>query len=172
LIREPGGTPIGEQVRKILLEPGNHKMSPKTEALLYAASRAQLVEEIIRPNLEKGVHILCDRFVLSSLAYQGWGRNLGISSIRMINDFGTGGLSPHVTLFFRVDPAHTLKRKTAGKADRMEQLGDDFHRKVYEGYEIVSRDVENVAFIAADGTVEEVYRQCMDVINERLGAQT
>lgn len=133
--REPGGTVISEKIRDIILSTKNLEMSKRTEALLYAASRAQHVDEFIKPNLEKGKIIISDRFVLSSLAYQGGGRNLGIDSVKAINDFAIDNISPDFVFFFYVDPLTTLKRKSQRKdADRLELSGDDFHKRVYDTY--------------------------------------
>ncbi|MDO5716106.1 MAG: dTMP kinase, partial [Tissierellia bacterium] len=116
--REPGGTEVSEKIREILLDPSCH-MGAKTEALLYAASRAEHVEKIIRPKLQSGTHVLCDRYVLSSLAYQGAGRELGIPIIKELNDFATDQLEPDLTLFFDVDPLTVLERKNNDR-DRLE----------------------------------------------------
>lgn len=133
--REPGGTKISEKIRDIILSKENKEMSERTEALLYAASRSQHVDEFIKPNLEKGNIIISDRFVLSSLAYQGGGRNLGIEDVKKINDFATNGISPDLVFFFYVDPITTLKRKSQTKdADRLELSGDTFHKRVYDTY--------------------------------------
>lgn len=133
--REPGGTVISEKIRDIILSTKNVEMSKRTEALLYAASRAQHVDEFIKPNLEKGKIIISDRFVLSSLAYQGGGRNLGIDSVKAINDFAIDNIAPDFVFFFYVDPLTTLKRKSQSKdADRLELSGDDFHKRVYDTY--------------------------------------
>lgn len=133
--REPGGTKISEKIRDIILSKENKEMSERTEALLYAASRSQHVDEFIKPNLEKGNIIISDRFVLSSLAYQGGGRNLGVENVKKINDFATNGISPDLVFFFYVDPITTLKRKSQTKdADRLELSGDTFHKRVYDTY--------------------------------------
>jgi len=135
MTREPGGTSIGEDIRHIVLDNENTQMGRETEALLYAASRAQHVYEKINPALEAGKVVICERFVLSSLAYQGVGRNLGIESVKKINDFALGGLYPDLILFFHIDPEITLKRKTNGSGgDRLEKEGTDFHNRVYNGY--------------------------------------
>lgn len=170
LTREPGGTVIGEKIRDIILDVNHKELSHRGEALLYAASRAQLVEELIRPTLEKGIHVLCDRFVLSSLAYQGRGRNLGINNIRDINAFATGEIRPDITLFLKVDPLVTLKRKFEGDADRMELEGDGFHRAVYEGYmEILQMYSKDLTVVDANRPVEKVFEESLHIITERLG---
>ena len=134
MTREPGGTPIGEEIRDIILDNKNTNMGPETEALLYAASRGQHVHEKIIPALEKDKLVLCDRFVLSSLAYQGVGRQLGIKEVKMINDFALKGIYPDLILFFHIDPEITLRRKTKKLGgDRLEKEGNEFPKE-YKGY--------------------------------------
>ena len=120
LTREPGGTPISEKIRNIILDPGNIEMAGTTEALLYAASRAQHVSQLIIPSIEQGRIVLCDRFVDSSIAYQGFARGLG-DGVRVINEFATLGIRPDLTFFFDVDPETAHARNVAsGKSDRLE----------------------------------------------------
>lgn len=168
--REPGGTKIGEDIRGIILDVDNEMMSPEAEALLYAASRAQHVSEKIRPALEEGKLVICDRFLLSSLAYQGVGRELGIERVKEINDFGTGNLTPDLILFFHVNPEVTLERKTKDLGgDRLEQEGTEFHRKVYNGYmELLEMYPENIALIDASKSIDEVFKQSICKIEEIL----
>ena len=124
--REPGGTKISEKIREIILSNDNSEMSARTEALLYSASRAQHIDELIKPNLEKGNVIISDRFVLCSLAYQGGGRELGVENVKKINDFAINGVNPDMVIFFYVDPLTTLKRKSlSDEADRLELSGDN-----------------------------------------------
>ncbi len=158
LTREPGGTPISEDIRRILLDPANKAMSGVTEALLYAASRAQHVAEKIRPALEAGCIVLCDRFMDSSIAYQGYARGLG-DDVRVINEFAVQGTRPDITFFMDLPPAEGRARVAAARdLDRLEQEDLSFHQAVYEGYlklkEIygerfaaidASRDVETIA---------------------------
>lgn len=171
--REPGGTSISEKLRDIILDKENCELTYRTEALLYAASRAQHVEEFILPNLENGVNVISDRYVLSSLAYQGYGRGLGFEEIYKLNDFATNSLNPDLTLFFTVDPITTLKRKSGlEEADRLELERESFHTKVYEGYMDILRRYQNKDnFVEIDATksIEEVYKNCLSVIEERLG---
>lgn len=168
--REPGGTTIGEAIRRILLDNRNSNMFPETEALLYAAARGQHVKEKIIPAIESGKVVLCDRFILSSLAYQGIGRDLGIEEVRMINDFAINGIRPDLTLFFHVDPETTLSRKTRKrKGDRLETEGIEFHRKVYNGYlEILERYSDNIKIIDATKSKEEVLEQSICYIEKFL----
>ena len=170
MTREPGGTLISEEIRDIILDNKNIDMSAETEALLYAASRGQHVHEKIRPSLEEGRLVLCDRFVLSSLAYQGKGRGLGIKEVKMINDFAIKGLYPDLILFFHVDPELTLKRKTRNLGgDRLEQEGRDFHKNVYEGYmEVLDMYPENIKIIDARKSIEEVLEQSIEEVENLL----
>ncbi|HSH36937.1 MAG TPA: dTMP kinase [Schnuerera sp.] len=159
--REPGGTHIGEKIRNIILDENNKNMAAETEALLYAASRGQHVQEKILPALKEGKVVLCERFILSSLAYQGIGRNLGIEEVKMINDFAIKGIRPDLTLFFYVDPVTTLNRKTKQKGgDRLEKEGLDFHREVYDGYmKLLKMYPKNTKEIDATKSIEEVFEQ-------------
>lgn len=170
MTREPGGTSIGEDIRHIILDNKNTDMGGETEALLYAASRAQHVHEKILPSLDSGKLVLCDRFVLSSLAYQGVGRSLGIDRVKMINDFGLNGLYPDLILFFHIDPEITLKRKTVGSAgDRLEKEGNDFHNKVYNGYmELLKLYPENIKIIDASQSIEKVLEDSIEKVEELL----
>lgn len=138
--REPGGSHISEQVRSILLSPENKDMVPLTEALLYAAARAQHMKEVIIPALEQGQLVICDRFIDSSLAYQGHARGLGFDTVYEINKPALFGVLPDVTVFIDLSPAEAFrsKAKTAAMNDRFEQESVDFHEKVYEGYTLLA----------------------------------
>lgn len=131
--REPGGTPLGEKLREVLLTSEGESPVPEAEALIYAASRAQLVKKVIEPTLDKGFIILCDRFVDSSLAYQGWARGLGIEELARINRWFLQDIWPDLTIVLDIDPAQSLNR-LSGKKDRLESETLDFHRKVREGF--------------------------------------
>lgn len=169
ITREPGGTKIGEDIRDIIISNENHKMAAETEALLFAAARGQHVQEKIIPTLQAGKHVICDRFLLSSLAYQGVGRNLGIDKVRYINEFGIKGLKPDLILFFHVDPEETLLRKTSNGGDRLENEGNDYHNKVYNGYmDLIKLYPENIKIIDAKKSIEDVFKQSMDEINKIL----
>ena len=169
ITREPGGTTIGEKIRGIIIDRENINMGPETEALLFAASRAQHVHEKILPAVEEGKVVVCDRFLLSSLAYQGVGRGLGIQEVRAVNEFGLRGMTPDLILFFHVDPEVTLLRKTKEGGDRLEEEGGVFHREVYEGYMTLLRMYpDNVVVIDAEKSVEEVYAQTITALTEVL----
>lgn len=170
--REPGGTKISEKIREIILSNDNANMSPRTEALLYSASRAQHIDELIKPNLEKGNIVVSDRFVLSSLAYQGGGRELGVEDVRKINDFAINGVNPDMIIFFYVDPLTTLKRKSLNEnADRLELSGDDFHSIVYDTYmELLEemKDDEVLRKVDATKSMEEVFEDVKKIIDEKM----
>lgn len=167
--REPGGTQIGEEIRNIILDAKNKNMASETEALLYAASRAQHVHEKINPALKEGKIVLCERFILSSLAYQGIGRKLGIEEVYMINHFAIKGVKPDLTLFFRIDPAVSLNRKVEKGGDRLEQEGIQFHQQVYNGYmKLLELYPENIRVIDASKSKEDVFRKCISSIEEIL----
>ena len=169
ITREPGGTAIGEKIRGIIIDRENINMGPETEALLFAASRAQHVHEKILPSVEEGKVVVCDRFLLSSLAYQGVGRGLGIQEVKAINEFGLRGMAPDLILFFHVDPEVTLLRKTKEGGDRLEEEGGAFHREVYEGYmTLLEMYPDNVVIIDAEKSVEEVYAQTIAALAEVL----
>ena len=170
MTREPGGTSIGEDIRHIILDNKNTDMGGETEALLYAASRAQHVHEKIIPALKDGKLVISDRFVLSSLAYQGVGRNLGIENVKSINDFALGGLYPDLILFFHIDPEVTLARKTKGSSgDRLEKEGNDFHNRVYNGYmDLLELYPEKIKLIDASQSKEEVLKNSIEKIEELI----
>jgi dTMP kinase len=133
--REPGGTPLGDQIRSVLFDLNNTDMLPRTEILLFQASRAQLVEQVIRPSLEKGAIVLCDRYADSTLAYQGYGHQVDLDELKTIVFFATGGLKPDLTLLLDVDPEVGLKRKLdADEWNRLDAYNLEFHRRVRQGY--------------------------------------
>ena len=165
---EPGGSPIAEKIRNLILDTENTEMGYRTEALLYAASRAQHVEETILPALNENKIVLCDRFLISSLAYQGVGRDLGIENVRKINEFAINGVFPDFVLFFDVDPITTLKRKSSlDTADRLEKEGNNFHERVYNGYKEILNSEKNIEIIDATQSVEDVFSQCIKVLKRR-----
>ncbi len=168
--REPGGTKIGEKIRHIILDNDNTNMGGETEALLYAAARAQHVHEKIIPALEEGKVVICDRFTLSSLAYQGVGRDLGIQRVKDINDFAIRGIYPDLILFFHVNPEVTLERKIGkNSADRLELEGNEFHKKVYEGYmKLLDMYPKNIKIIDASKSIDEVFKQSIEAIETLL----
>lgn len=168
LTREPGGTKISEKIRDLVLSNENKEMGDRTEALLYAASRAQHVKEIIKPNLEKGRLVISDRFVMSSLAYQGYGRQLGADQVKMINDFAIDSTKPDYTIFFNVDPITVLERKRANvEADRLENEEESYHQRVYNGYQDLLDDESlNLIVIDASKSIEEVTNATIEKLIE------
>lgn len=168
--REPGGTEIGEDIRKIILDKKNSEMCSETEALLYAASRAQHVHEKILPSLKEGKIVLCERYLFSSLAYQGIARGLGIEEVKKINDFAIKDVYPDLILFFDVDPTEVLKRKTKKSGgDRLEREGIDFHRQVYEGYlKLIKMYPKNVETIDAKKSVNDTFIQAKKCVENAL----
>lgn len=170
LTREPGGTDISEGIRHMILDNKNTEMQSTTEALLYAASRAQHVGEKIMPAIDANRIVICDRFVLSSLVYQGIGRGLGVNNIKKINDFATNGLEPDLILFFDIDPKFALARKTRRtKADRLEKEKLEFHTDVYEGYKsLLGEYGEKVKVIDAHKNKKNVFEQVRKVVDKLI----
>ena len=160
LVREPGGTRISEKIRTIILSKKNRDMNYMTEALLYAASRAQLVNQVILPELKKGSVVICDRFVDSSIVYQGIARELGIDVVKKINNIATGGLTPDITFFLDLDLKSSLKRKKEQKElDRIESENAGFHKKVYEGYKKLSQDDGGrIKVIDATKSIQQIHK--------------
>lgn len=134
-LREPGGNTLSEKIRKIILDPDNSEMTPLCEAMLYSAARAQLMGQVIIPALDSGKLIICDRFIDSTMAYQGFARDLGVKTISSLNETVCGDYMPDVTIFLDLPPDEAFKRKGGrDNNDRMELQSLDFHKKVYEGY--------------------------------------
>ena len=159
LTREPGGTDISEQIRNIILDGKNVKMTDECEALLYAAARVQLIKEEIEPRLQNGELVLCDRYADSSLAYQGKARGLGYEFVKRINSYAFSNAMPDLTVFLNLSPKDAFLRKGgADGADRLELSGIAFHEKVYEGYlELAEIYRDRFAVIDASGTKEETH---------------
>ncbi len=172
LTREPGGTPIAEKIRDIILDNSNQALDARTEALLYAASRRQHLVEKIWPALKEGKIVLCDRFLDSSLAYQGGGRNLGVENVLNINLFATENTYPDLTLFFDVSPEVGLARVSKDKkrvADRLDNENENFHDKVYKTFkEIVEQNKNRIVVIDASKSIDEVVETTYKIIKERL----
>lgn len=167
--REPGGTVVGERVRELLLDPNTGKLDSRTEALLFAASRAQTVHSVIRPALAEGKVVICDRYVDSSLAYQGWGRGLGEQDILTLNVWGTQGLFPDLVILLHLEPERGLLRSTEAP-DRMELEGQDFHAKVADAYlRIAEEHPERFVVIEADKPPAEVFDAVRAALDKALG---
>ena len=169
ITREPGGTVIGEEVRKLILNPEYKEMSPVTEMLLYAASRAQLVHEVIGPALEAGRIVISDRFVDSSIVYQGIARNLGISTVAAVNAPGIGIYRPDGIFFIDLSEAEGIRRKkNQKKLDRMEQESIDFHHLVSEGYRKVLAERPEVIKIDGGKNIDVIQKKIRNHVDELL----
>ncbi len=171
--REPGGSEIAEEIRGIILDPKNTEMDVRTEALLYAASRRQHLVEKVLPALEEGITVISDRFVDSSLAYQGCGRKIGIEAVYEINQFAIEGHMPDRTIFLNVDAKVGLERIHRGRAvlDRLDMESIEFHERVYNGYkEVVSRYQDRMIVIDANRDVNEVIENAYRAVKELLDA--
>lgn len=149
--REPGGTSVSEQIRALILNPDSH-MESLTELFLYEASRHEHVVKVIKPKLNEGVHVLCDRFTTSSLAYQGYGRGLGAKLVGDLNNIATTGLNPNIIIWLKIEPSIAKKRaEQRGQKDRLEKEFDQFHENVYKGFQELSQIYKN-NFIVLDAT--------------------
>ena len=175
LTREPGGTALAEKIRTLVREESDDPPNSLAETLLFLASRAQLVESVIRPALVSGTWVLCDRFADSTFAYQGYGRRLDLDELKRINSFATGGLAPDRTIRLNVSPEVSAKRMRAREAatntgaDRMEKAGDDFHFRLRQGFlELAAAEPERFSVIQADGAVEEVEEAVWNSIQPML----
>lgn len=167
LTREPGGTPIGEQIRAVVLDPDHPELDPRTEALLMAAARAQHVAELIEPSLERGISVVSDRFLASSLAYQGVARGLGVESVTTANALALGGLQPDLTVLLQV-PAEAARGRLSRDLDRIEQASLD--EVVVQAYaEFAANDPDQWLVIEAVGSIEDIHEQVVDGVRERLG---
>ena len=165
--REPGGTQVSEKIREIILDNDNSNMNYMCEALLYAASRAQLVNEVIEPALSSGKMVICDRFVYSSMVYQGIGRGLGVERIRSINEAALDGLEADLTFMITIPYEEGLKRKKMQRTlDRLENGGDEFHKKVFEGYLDISKKCDKIEVIDGNRSVEEIHEDIINVIKK------
>lgn len=168
LTREPGGTPLGDQLRRILLDPSNAGMSLVTEAFLYAASRTQLVQDVVRPALAAGKLVLCDRYVDSSLAYQAHAGGLPPEFVWAINRIATGALRPDLTILFDLDPLEGARRREAkgeGGPDRIEERPGEYHRRVREGYLALAKaEPGRIRVIDSANTVEAVHQQVVEAV--------
>ena len=170
--REPGGTSIGDQIREVLHDVGNGEMQAVTELLLYAASRAQLVRELVQPALAAGKIILCDRYADSTLAYQGYGRGLDLDELRLLTRFATGGLQPDFTLLLDIDVERGLARRQGNEEEmnRLDLEAVSFHQKVRSGYhQLVAIEPERWVVVDADRPVAVVQQELRAIVVEKLG---
>lgn len=168
--REPGGTTVGNSIREVLLSPEHHEMTPRVEMMLYAASRAQNVEQVIRPALARGAIVLCDRFVDASIAYQGYGLQYDIAQIEALNEWATNGVTPDLTFLFDLTPQRARERmKGRGQLDRIESRDLAFHERVYEGFHtLLSQYPDRMIRIDADQLIECIQDEVLDFTLERL----
>lgn len=165
--REPGGTAIGDKLREILLDPELKEMTPVTEALLYSASRAQLMNETIKPALESGRTVLCDRFIDSSLAYQSYGRGLDFQTVLSTNEWAMDGKMPDLTFLFRISAELGLGRTVERNPDRLEQESLDFHRMVEAGYEdLAVKYAERFVLIDGRDPIDRIHQQVIDAVRK------
>lgn len=166
--REPGGTPISEEIRKILLGGKNVEMCDETEALLFAAARAQHIKEKILPAIADGKTVVCDRYVHSSLVYQGYARGLG-EFVEKVNSYALENCMPDVTIFLDITPERAFARKGGADADdRLEQSGIDFHRRVYDGYvRMAEKFPDHFVRVNADRGIDEVFAEILDTLRQK-----
>lgn len=175
LTREPGGIDIAEQIRSVILSKENTRMDARTEALLYAAARRQHLVEKVKPALEEGKLVLCDRFVDSSLAYQGHARGLGIKEVFAINQFAIADMMPELTLYFDIDPEEGLKRisKNQGReVNRLDLESLEFHQRVREGYQmLLDHFPDRIVKIDASRCLEEVAKEAIAIIENHYNKE-
>lgn len=165
LTREPGGKGLGEKVREILLNY-NGEVSDRCESFLFLADRAQNIDIIVKPAVEQGEIVLCDRHIDSTVAYQGYGRGLDINEINMLNNLATGGKKPDLTLVFDVDVETSMKRVGKEK-DRMESAGIDFHNRVRNGYlELAKQEPTRIKVLDATKTIEEIHEKVIEIVEK------
>lgn len=169
LVREPGGTAIGEEIRNLLADPRFDEISPLTEVFLFAASRSQLVEQVIRPQLGEGTIVVCDRFADATLAYQGYGRGVHPTQIREVNDMCTWGVRPDLTFLLDIEPARGLSRvrtrsvTTLTQMDRFEQLDLGFYERVREGYMEIAQEEHRFRVLDANGETEPLTARILSI---------
>ena len=167
--REPGGTDLSEKIREILLDKNNIKLTSSSECLLFAAARAQLTKEQIRPAINRGEFVICDRFVDSTIAYQGYGRGLDLKYLYQINSFATDGLNPDITFILDLDSKDAKARLGENVLDRMEVSGMDFFDRIRVGYKkIMKKYPERCIEINANRTKEDIFNDIKKNINEKL----
>ena len=163
--REPGGTDLSEKIRTILLDKKNIELISTAESLLFAAARAQLTTEQIKPAIEKGEFVICDRFTDSTIAYQGYGRGVDIEQLETINYIATAGLTPDITFILDISPESAAERMEAGASDRMEETGVDFFRRIRAGYcQIKDQNMNRYRLIDGEQTPENVFKEIKEII--------
>lgn len=167
--REPGGGKISEQIREILLNGKNGEMTDECEALLYAAARVQHLQDRVEPALQEGKLVICDRYIHSSYAYQGYARGLGLDFVKKINAYAEEKYMPDLVIFINLSPKDAFARKKgADENDRLEQAGFAFHQRVYEGYlALAEADKEHIVVVDGKGTKEEIFEQVLAALQEK-----
>lgn len=172
--REPGGTDIGEKIREIILDKNNEKMCNMTEALLYAAARAQHINEVIQPVLNDGGVVISDRFLDSNLVYQGFARSMGERLIKNINKYAVGDLEPDITFFLKLKPEDGIRRKKEqAELDRMELESFNFHQRVYDGYVSLSRkNKDRIKTVDATRSVEDIHRIIVHLVEKFIESRS
>ena len=165
--REPGGTKISEKIREIILDKYNSEMDSMTEALLYAASRAQHVAEKIVPALKAGSIVICDRFIDSSIAYQGYGRGLG-DCVRIINEFAVNGCIPDITFLMKMDPKIGKSRIKVEDQDRLELEKMEFHQRVYDAYVKMEEECDRIVRIDASRSIDEIHNEIVSHVDKLI----
>ena len=170
-VREPGGTPIGEQIREVVHNLRYREMSDRTECLLYGAARAQLVDQMLIPHLRRGGLVLCDRYADSTLAYQGYGRGLDLAGVRNIIAFATLNLKPDVTFYLDIDVAAGIERRQRGGGEwnRLDDQTLEFHRRVRDGYlKMIAEEPQRWVVIDAAQSIEQIQALIQEEIERRL----
>jgi dTMP kinase len=170
-LREPGGTALSEKIRLILLDRKHIEITQKTELFLFSAARSQLVNDVIAPSLRAGKTVVCDRYADSTTAYQGYGRGLDLDEVKTINRIATAGTRPTVTVLVDVDASEIRRRRQARgmSVDRMESSGDDFYKKVHEGYRALAREEPGrFVVVRGNGAVGEIHEEIWNIIQQRL----
>lgn len=173
ITREPGGTNIGDQIRQVIMKLDNTSMHPRTEILLFCAARAQIVEEVLRPALQRGVVVISDRYADSTLAYQGYGHGVDLEELNRLLKFTTGGLRPDLTLLLDVDAETGLRRRqsSGGEWNRLDAYALSFHKRVREGYhQLAAAEPERWRTIDASQAPEMVQSCIQDVVRQALAA--
>lgn len=170
LCREPGGTVISEAIREVILNPEYEKMGNMTELMLYAAARAQLVEEVIRPALAAGKVVICDRFIDSSAVYQGIARGMGVDLVYEVNKFAVGDTMPQITILLDVKGGTGISRKKEqAELDRIEREAIDFHERVSQGYRDLAKQYpERIHKIDGTQSIEEIHEQIIQIIDQNI----
>ncbi len=169
--REPGGTKIGERIRKVLLDMAHKQMHARTETILFNAARTQLVEQVIRPALLENIFVLCDRFADSTVAYQGYGRKQNIVELERLIEFATGGLRPDLTVYLDLSPEEGLRRKLADHLNRLDVQGLSFYRRVEAGYhQLIEQDPQRWTVIDASRSRDQIHLDIVRALQQKLPA--